>query len=691
MRIKSLFILCLSVAGAIAVAMGLFLVGEQFGRYRDASAAHGQVQALTGVALALEGLTLERGPLNVALQTELPIPEASRQEMASLAAKADAGVKRVDAELAALPDAAKFLALYNPVKERIQGLRAQANAQIAKPKAERDATFAKDYAATAARMVGELTPLLDLLENEVAARSPKAGDYISTARLAMDLRTAAGNKGLAMTNLVTATTTASPAALERLADLSARIDEIWRRLKLQSAQTANPDALAPAFATVTQEYFTKGIALFKEVETAARADGKQALEMGSFRKQQTAALQSIMVIRDAAFAESDIYLMDEMAGARTNMIAMVLLTLGIAAAVVALGALFTRRVVLPLGELTGIIGRMAANDLEVAIPGANRTDEVGDIARGLAVFREGALERGRLEAAAKLESQAREQRVARVEQLIAQFEKQVATVLSSVGHAAQDLDVTAHTMSGIASDTSQQLSVSAAASEQTSANVQTVAAAAEELASSSQEIGRQVTESAAIAGTAVGEVSRADNTVRGLADAARRIGDVVGLIQQIAGQTNLLALNATIEAARAGEAGKGFAVVASEVKSLANQTAKATEDISSQITEIQGATNAVVQAMSGVGRTIERVSEIATTIAAAVEEQGVATAEIARNVQQAAQGSQSVSEGLVQVTQGAQKTGEAAGSVLGASGDLSRNAATLRTEIEGFLAGIRAA
>ncbi len=691
MRIKSLFILCLSVAGAIAVAMGLFLVGEQFGRYRDASAAHDQVKTLTGVALALEGLTLERGPLNVALQSDLPMSDASRQELEALSAKAEAGLKRMDVELAGLPEAARYMSLYTPVKERLLALRTQARAQIAKPKADRDPAFVKDYATTAARMVGELTPLLDRLETAIAAGSPQAGDYISTARLAMDLRTAAGNKGLAMTNLVAATTTATPASLERLVDLGARIDEIWRRLKQQAAQTENPGALAASMATVDQEYFTKGQALFKDVEAAARADGKQSMELVPFRKQQTGYLQSIMSIRDAAFGEADLYLTEEMAAARNNLIAVLLLTLGVAAAVVGLGALFTRRVVLPLGGLTDIIGRMAANDLAVAIPGADRTDEVGDIARGLAVFREGALERQRLEEAARLERQAREQRVARVEQLIAQFERQVADVLSSVGHSAQDLDRTAHGMSGIASDTSQQLAASAAASEQTSANVQTVAAAAEELASSSQEIGRQVTESAAIAGTAVGEVARADNTVRGLADAARRIGDVVGLIQQIAGQTNLLALNATIEAARAGEAGKGFAVVASEVKGLANQTARATEDISSQITEIQGATNAVVQAMSGVGRTIERVSEIATTIAAAVEEQGVATAEIARNVQQAAQGSQSVSEGLAQVTHGAQKTGEAAGSVLGASGDLSRNAATLRQEIVDFLAGIRAA
>ncbi|MFV3129251.1 methyl-accepting chemotaxis protein [Niveispirillum sp. KHB5.9] len=453
----------------------------------------------------------------------------------------------------------------------------------------------------------------------------------------------------------------------------------------------NPDALSASLAKVTDLYFTQAQALYKQVDAAARADGRQTLDMIAFRKQQTTYLQSIMTIRDAALEEAGVLLSNDIASARANLIIAVLLTLAIAGGVAGLGIFFTRRVVLPLNGLTAIIGRMAANDLAVDIPGAGRTDEVGDIARGLAVFREGALDRQRLEEAAETERQTREKRVARVDALIAQFERQVAEVLTGVGHAATDLDNTAQAMSGIASSTSEQLATSAAASDQTSANVQTVAAAAEELASSSHEIGRQVSESAAIARSAVGEVSRADTTVRGLADAAQRIGDVVDLIQQIAGQTNLLALNATIEAARAGEAGKGFAVVASEVKSLANQTATATQDIAAQVQAIQTATNAVVQAMSGVGQTIERVSEIATTIAAAVEEQGVATAEIARNVQQAAEGSQSVSEGLAHVSSGAQKTGEAAGSVLGASGELSRSATTLSGRIEGFLSGIRAA
>ncbi|WP_029010948.1 methyl-accepting chemotaxis protein, partial [Azospirillum halopraeferens] len=222
-------------------------------------------------------------------------------------------------------------------------------------------------------------------------------------------------------------------------------------------------------------------------------------------------------------------------------------------------------------------------------------------------------------------------------------------------------------------------------------NVQTVAAASEELGSSITEISRRVSESARISRDAQGAAERTNTTVEGLATAAQRIGDVVSLIQNIAGQTNLLALNATIEAARAGEAGKGFAVVASEVKALANQTARATEDIAAQIAEIQAQTGGAVTAIRDIGKTISDVNEIAGTIAAAVEEQAAATQEIGRNVQQAACGTQEVSDNITGVSTAAREAGTAAAEVLSAANRLSQEAGTLRTEVDGFIARVRAA
>ncbi len=263
----------------------------------------------------------------------------------------------------------------------------------------------------------------------------------------------------------------------------------------------------------------------------------------------------------------------------------------------------------------------------------------------------------------------------------------VKSVTQSVATAANQLQTTASSMSTSANETSEQSTAVAAAAEQAAVNVQTVAAAAEELASSLQEVGRQVSESVSISQTAVSDAERTNAQVEGLASASQRIGEVVDLIQDIAAQTNLLALNATIEAARAGDAGKGFAVVASEVKSLAGQTAKATEEIGAQVSAIQSATHDAVSAIEGIGRTINQINEISSAIATSVEEQSAATQEIARNVQQASEGTKEVSENIVRVQSGANQTGESAGLLLSAAEELSENSATLNGEVERFMSG----
>lgn len=271
------------------------------------------------------------------------------------------------------------------------------------------------------------------------------------------------------------------------------------------------------------------------------------------------------------------------------------------------------------------------------------------------------------------------------------FETKVGALVSMLSSGATQLQATAQSMSATATQTNQQATTVAAAAEEASAGVRTVAAAAEELTASIHEISRQVAHSAEITGKAVEGARRTDTIVRALADGAQRIGDVVELITDIAAQTNLLALNATIEAARAGDAGKGFAVVASEVKSLAGQTAKATEKIGTQIRQIQDATNEAVQAIQLISVTIEKANVIASNIAAAVEEQGAATAEIARNVQQTAASTQEVTATIAGVSDAANDTGAAAGQVLGAASDLSQQAEQLTNEVNAFVAGVRAA
>jgi methyl-accepting chemotaxis protein len=347
----------------------------------------------------------------------------------------------------------------------------------------------------------------------------------------------------------------------------------------------------------------------------------------------------------------------------------------------------------PLTRLSGALGKMASGALNIEIPGANRGDEIGDVAKTVVVIRENAEQKARDEADAKAhqDKHTAEQRKDDMIRLADTFETAVGEIVETVSSAATKLETSASSLSSTAERAQELTTMVAAASGEASTNVQSVAAATEEMASSVTEISRQVQQSARMATDAVGQARITNERVGELSKAAARIGDVVELINTIAEQTNLLALNATIEAARAGDAGRGFAVVASEVKALAEQTSKATGEIGQQIAGIQAATEESVGAIRAISGTIEKLSEIASTIAAAVEEQGAATQEISRNVQQAAQGTQQVSANITDVQRGATETGSASSQVLSAAQSLSGDSNRLKLEVGKFLDSVRAA
>jgi methyl-accepting chemotaxis protein len=370
------------------------------------------------------------------------------------------------------------------------------------------------------------------------------------------------------------------------------------------------------------------------------------------------------------------------------MIAIGSLVLGIV-----LAWLIGRAISKPVVGLCAGMRELADGNFQVVLPGLGRGDEVGDMAQAVETFKIKAEQKAREEVEAKIQQDqiAARQRKADMIKLADDFENAVGEIVETVSSASTELEASASTLTATAERAQELTTMVAAASEEASTNVQSVASATEELTSSVNEISRQVQESARMAGDAVSQARTTNDRVSELSKAAARIGDVVELINTIAGQTNLLALNATIEAARAGEAGRGFAVVASEVKALAEQTAKATGEIGQQISGIQAATQESVNSIKEISGTIEKLSEISSTIASAVEEQGAATQEISRNVQQAAQGTQQVSSNITDVQRGASETGSASSQVLSAAQSLSGDSNRLKLEVGKFLNSVRAA
>jgi len=483
--------------------------------------------------------------------------------------------------------------------------------------------------------------------------------------------------------------------LEELKTLSNALDQDKAKFHefIDAAKAARPED-TEKFDTLVAEYDR----LFAFIEQAGKLglanqnDEAIALVHDKIREPLAKLTKDLAAVADATIKFQN----EEAAGAASSTSSAITLTLILVGIGLVFGiglALFVARVgiVGPIAAMTRAMQDLAGGNKETVIPATDHKDEVGTMAKTLQVFKDNMLEAERLrteQEEAKLRTEA-ERRKAMLD-LADRFEANVGGVVSGVSAAAEELQRTAQSMSATAEQTARQSTVVAAASEETTQNVQTVASATEELSASISEITSQVSESTRIVGEAVSQANDTNHKVQGLAEAAQKIGDVVRLINDIAGQTNLLALNATIEAARAGEAGKGFAVVASEVKTLATQTARATEEIASQVRAIQDATAGSAQAIETITKTIARVSEISTAIASAVEEQGAATQEISRNVQQAAQGTQEVSANSSGVSEAARQTGQAAGEVLQSAGELSRNGATLRTQVDEFLRTVRA-
>jgi methyl-accepting chemotaxis protein len=562
---------------------------------------------------------------------------------------------------------------------------------VGQPKASRRPGLGPEYLREGVTLQTTLEDISARIFNAIRSFDPIVNEMMEVKQLAWQARNSAGEASL-MISTALSSGKLVPDFQRKYDRYIGASEEDWASIEHMLFGLALQPAFAAAVADAKHTYFAPDYLAYREKALAALIAGQRPdVTADQWSQYVVPKLGAMLAVADGALDAAQAQAAATRSAAAWRLaLAGSLLLLTLVMVVVSLLAI-AARVIRPLAAIGDAMQKLARGDVATEVPGAGRTDEIGQMADAMQIFKDTRIAADKLAVAQAAEQEVKQRRAARIDTLTRTFEAKSGELVGRLSTAASDLQVTAQSMTGTAGQTTQQAASVAAAAEQASVNVRTVATASDELAISITEISRQVAQSARIASKAKDDAKRTDAVVQALADGALKVGEVVNLINNIAGQTNLLALNATIEAARAGDAGKGFAVVASEVKGLATQTAKATEDIARQIAQIQTATKEAVESIRGIGTTIGEISEIAAAIAAAAAEQTTATHDIAHNVLQAAAGTQEVTAHITGVSQGANDTASAASRVLGAAGELSRQAEQLRDEVGQYIVGVQAA
>jgi methyl-accepting chemotaxis protein len=698
--LRSLFTIKLVVFGSIAILASLMVgkfgweASKSWSAYERTKDRREFDVAANKLIKGVYEILLERLTTNNALQ-------AVASADAALTAKIEGYRKNVkefydtglaSVELRNFPNKQALLQELKTLLQKANGYRQQADAAMSLPREQRSDDLRKNFVPVLTDSVNASLRVWYAAVYSTASGDSELQKLASIKEIGWKMREFSGTE---RANIAGAIAANAPLPADRLtanADMRARVITLFGNLQNLTQDANTHPAITEAMRGAQALYFKAFLSLSDEVRKAGEA-GKYPITASQWVETTNPQIDSLLAVMQAAAIASEARTTTAMSESFNDFIGeLSTLSIGILIVLISIFGVIAQ-VTRPLSRLSTAMRELADGNFDVVLPGLGRKDEIGAVAQAVEAFKVKATETSRLEAETKMaeEASSSAQRRRDRHKLADDFQATAGAIIEIVSSTSTELEAAANTLSKTAEITQSLSGTVASASGQASANVQSVASAAEEMTSSVNEIARQVQESSKIAAQAVQQAEKTDARIAELSQAAGRIGDVVKLITAIAEQTNLLALNATIEAARAGEAGRGFAVVASEVKQLASQTAKATEEIGTQIAGMQSATEDSVAAIKEIGGTIGRIAEIASMISATVEEQGAATQEIARNVGEAAKGTALVASNISDVNRGASETGSASAQVLSSAQSMSSESARLKIEVEKFLSTVRAA